>query len=452
MGVIFYLRKEYSEFLATILFNRVIDPVGLNLYFSDKKTLKKYIDAALELGHIHKTERTMRWQTEKSNIRRVVTLYSVTKSGILHICTYLNSECLNNLSPEIIDCLCMHSRSEIMSVEYKSRLAKITGAVLLTAKAGGYIAAENYYAAPRKRDGKKDRLPDSLAELRDEEASEAEFPSSPPPEPRIFLYELFGKYLTAGDYEGIRINRQQPDADRRMAFYSKRAVMEKLASASPEASPNDFSRTRMLGVIDSPAKSLAVYTPAPAGMAWDSRFVPAELSLMTNWDLYFSPNSHSGTDRHAALLVRNAHEFERIYRDADGKRSGKEGDMGLGDGYGSMYLIPLGPDGAPQLRFVSMRDEERTYAQLKKTLEETGRYRTVSQGSTGYCMENTGSGAETAIGYFFDICAVRALTAHAEMFPGLGFEIICFRWQEDYYRRIVPENVKIVPADIRFGK
>ena len=210
---------------------------------------------------------------------------------------------------------------------------------------------------------------------------------------------------------------------------------------------HDYDRCTAAGIADSGRRVLMLYCHHDIGFKWERWSKEVDLKILGACISRFSILSN-GLDpdmsKCAAVFVKNAQEFKRIYLDTDGVRrwTEKEGEDfrrdSLGDGLGHLYAIPKNRCGVDMLaKLMEYTDAEvseyyvRRLADLPET-ERDDRYPEVFPVSY--------RSVPFSVGVFMDIKGMKRMELLKARRAVDSFGIFCLDWQIPYYRCIFPES------------
>lgn len=231
-------------------------------------------------------------------------------------------------------------------------------------------------------------------------------------------------------------DQQDPVASDIM-FYPVREMRLRLCNNIKDAARQpDFRYGKYTGILTTPVMSVLLYHDEHDGFKWIDRMGEVDRNTLCAFGRYCTPykNVVQGNLR-AGILVSNAASFASIITDKHKKR---KPNTVIGRTFNSVYLLPLSPNGAALFNWISTNPQnaKEAYADLavSKKLDvrpnTDGRrvaFRLVS--SAGYLFD----------GYEMDYRLILHAINLKQENPRLTFKVICFAWQEEFYRKLWPD-------------
>lgn len=145
------------------------------------------------------------------------------------------------------------------------------------------------------------------------------------------------------------------------------------------------------------------------------------------------------TIKSAFLFLKNAHQFSLAYLDSNKKRNQRQSDNvhQLGYPFAHLHAIPLTRDGLMLLSMILQ------YGANFDTAYAEAHFGAHIQKRTGADCKIlthmlTAEQLPLYLGYSLDIRKMQRLQKHLEVSQETTFGILCFPWQEDYYKHIFP--------------
>lgn len=220
-------------------------------------------------------------------------------------------------------------------------------------------------------------------------------------------------------------------------FYPVREMKLLLYDNNRDAdSRPDFRYGKYTGVFVTPIMSLLLYHDEHDGFKWIPQMSEQDLGTLCAFSRYCTvyKNAVQGNLR-AGILVANAASFASIITDKHKKR---KPNTVIGKTFNSVYLLPLSPNGAALLNWISTNSQsaKEAYADLAVSKKLDARpntdgrriaFRLVS--SAGYLFD----------GYEMDYRLILHAINLKQENPNLTFKVICFAWQEEFYRKLWPD-------------
>lgn len=203
----------------------------------------------------------------------------------------------------------------------------------------------------------------------------------------------------------------------------------------------DFYFVRYTGILVSPKCSFLVYHARHAGLPWVDKFEDNDIRVLRKFDLFCSPYTNVQPDGiEGIVLVYNAKNFGDIVRN---KFQMREDQYAIGTKFSTLRLVPLSQMGADLVQWIV-------------TNPKTNRIAFVNQAAHRLCEATPNGGTRSRAfrlanpeGLIFDgtemdlktiLLAIKAV----EQDQVITFKVLCFPWQQEYYRAIWPD-VECVP-------
>ena len=253
----------------------------------------------------------------------------------------------------------------------------------------------------------------------------------------------YARYLTPEfiDRCGLLKNLYSEEDDQFMVFHSGQEVKRIVTTASVQGTSRDFSSGKYAGVIDSHFKSMMIFVAPSFTMSWSDWNMRDELTAYGLWarrnripDQY--QRDRNGTT--AALIVDNAREFAYHFLGCQKKGAGES----FGGKFSHMYIVPNDAVGAAFLRWIMLMDEKSMAEQLNNdAVSFLGFEQNRDQFSREVFPLRSAAGSRSAAGFILDGKKIQVWYNAATRNPNEKFEIICWEWQKDFYKRVLPENV-----------
>ena len=140
----------------------------------------------------------------------------------------------------------------------------------------------------------------------------------------------------------------------------------------------------------------------------------------------------------AALIVDNAREFAYHFLGCQKKGAGES----FGGKFSHMYIVPNDVVGAAFLRWIMLMDEKSMAEQLNNdAVSFLGYEQNRDQFSREVFPLRSVAGSRSSAGFILDGKKIQVWYNAATRNPTEKLEIICWEWQKDFYKRVLPENV-----------
>ena len=121
----------------------------------------------------------------------------------------------------------------------------------------------------------------------------------------------------------------------------------------------------------------------------------------------------------------------------------------FGDPFTHFYILPATPEGAQQLHWLMMTNDEDVNRQLISKAVKSGKFAQNLQFLVGLFPLVSQDRAYTALGFHLDAKILRTIEQKARENPDKSFCLLCFAWQADYYKKILPDNVRITAINAK---
>ncbi len=402
--------NTYLKFLYLLMLNRVVDSKTITVFFGSMDQATYYRQKAVEDGFACK--QTVYAGQDK---HAPVTVFSLTKAGFNFIISH--DRCLD----ELFEPTCapfpypVHNAMDTKK-DKKIRQARRSSALVLAYKAGADIPIENYTTLIR------DISPDSDA---------------------YSLTEFIKDDLTPAIYNFFNPYDRGQSSD--IIFHTDLCVKVAAGGINHAANIQDYMSGRFSGIVDSSKKSILLYTAPPAGgLSWTKWRVDKEELCYRIWVKTHQRDNMDELRRsgsRAALIVDNPKQLYRLYYNTDKTPASKKNSFG--DPFTHFYIIPATPDGAQQLHWLmTTNDEDVNRALVSKAINSGRFFRNINFLVGLFPLINQDQ-EYTALGFHLDAKVMQTIEKKARENPDMKFCVLCFDWQEGYYKRILPENVDV---------
>ena len=420
---------NYFEALKTIALLRVVDSKTLNLLFTSARVRTSFLKKALERNHLKESQIKERASSENYR-RRSTRYYTITRSGL---------NCLADDPDDFFSALKSFEGSipifdpNEYGQDKRKRLLSFRTAAVAARGAGAEIPVEalTFISGTEKK-------PDN-----DPVSTEDTIPT---------LSKFYAQYLTpefTNQCKFLRALHTEED-DRYMIFHSGQEVKQLVTTASVQGVSRDFSSGKYAGVIDSHFKSLMLFTAPSFTMSWSDWNTRDELTAYGLWARRNRIPDQYQRDRNgatAALIVDNAREFAYHFHGCQ-RKTGEA----FGGKFRHLYIIPNDKTGVAFLRWIMLMDERSMQEQLNRdAVTYLGFVPSKDQFSGEVFPLHSAAGAQSAAGFILDGKKIQIWYNAATRNPRERFEIICWEWQQDYYCRVLPENVSYYLVPMQEG-
>ena len=410
---------NYFEALKTIALLRVVDSKTLNLLFTSARVRTSFLKKALERNHVK--ESMIKERASSENYRRRSTrYYTITRTGLNYLAD--NPDDFFSALKQFEGNIPVFEPNEY-GQDKRKRLLSFRTAAVVARGAGSEIAA------------------DALTFVSGTEKKPADDPVSTE-NALLTLSKYYARFLTpvfANQCTFLKQLHTEED-DRYMIFHSGQEVKQMVTTASVQGISRDFSSGKYAGVIDSHFKSLMLFTAPSFTMSWSDWNMRDELTAYGLWARRNRIPDQYQRDRNgstAALIVDNAREFAYHFLGCQ-RKTGEA----FGGKFRHLYIIPNDRTGVAFLRWIMLMDEQSMQEQLYRDAVSCLGFKPNRDQFSGEVFPlRSAAGTQSAAGFILDGKRIQIWYNAATRNPRERFEIICWEWQQDYYSKVLPENV-----------
>lgn len=229
---------------------------------------------------------------------------------------------------------------------------------------------------------------------------------------------------------GILMNRNS-DVVFTDVFEMKRRLHEELGRHG------HYSGGRFTGIVESPLKSVLVYEGKREGMNWAKWITDLDLRTYRTYVNRISRGTSYRPGRETGvMLVRNAKMFADLVLNKYGKKQKNEK---FGKGFSSFVFFPISEAGAKHFSEYLRLDLSKHYEKVITDAIESEMFKRNEATYQRYFPLATQDGIRLMIGTFLDGVKIQKILEIQTVDP-FPFGIICFAWQQDYFRRIFPDT------------
>lgn len=420
------LVHSYYDAMAVIALLRVVNSKTMTLLFHDHTVRSHFVKKAVSQKHIRKVT----VQERINNERKSMTLYCVTWKGI---------EYLARKDSGFHELLFHQPNISIFShLETKARtrikLAAIANAVVMARSAGAEIPVNTFGSIQ--------------SESVEREDDDYELASEHDSEETYSLRNFYRDYLD--DESVLLIGTFQSDTSNRdedyIVFHERSVVKAMLAQESERGDIKDFQSGRYTGIIESHLKSVMMFAAPLYTMPWSRWLVNAELNAYRMWGRTNSITDIRQQSRNltmAAVIVNNARDFS--YHFLGGKRRKEKGEV-FGGSFAHVYVIPNDHTGIRFLNWLMLIEDDAIRTEMAEMAVRTGKFKeNDSRSAAQFCLRSS-EGIESAVLLTMDAKQIIPIQYYAEEKKEEAFKVICFDWQVEYLKRVLPANVSYWPV------
>lgn len=416
--------KSYTDFLGFLMFNRVCDNRTLTIACSSQQMASKYKKEAIDRGHIKETTIEKRFGTvHKAKV------YTLTKSGLNYFIDRDKIISPSFLMSEAKKYICPLGRA-MSHDEEKLRATQISTALSIANKAGAVIAAENYDT-----------------ETEDDDASDQI--DSNDATSKIPVMDYIGKDLSDDVLQSFRLFQNEHTAERSLVFHNNMFIKRTASKANSQVSFRDYQSGRYAGVIDSRFKSVFLFAAPMFGMGWHKWINAKEMTAYQVWlklkaNITTEQIQRAGTC--AALIVDTPNRFKYLYLKKGTER--QENDQDFGGWFDHFYIIPSSDDGVKHLRWLMFNNDGEVDKAIINDAINSGMYTENKSSFSRTFPLLSDDETPTALGFQLDAKRMIKIEKTANDNPSLSFVVLCYEWQEPYYKAVMPDNVEIITLEM----
>ena len=395
--------------LTKLLFNKVCTGRTFSLMFENDAYASTCKQNALRDKLISETKYSKRERTLHS-----VRMYQLTRKGVKYVLD--NNEVVDGLTSlryQLGKGLTVLAQDE-RSGDKKFRIARSTTAATIANLAGADIPADNYIIGPTNESAANSKCIEDI--IRDE--------------------------LVEHEYDDIQLYTvDNPE----IVFHSNAAIKSILSKQDSSNDDKDLAGGRYSGIIESPFKSAIMYVAPLFGMSWGDWAMKKDIAALHLWRKFNSATPISYIKRSglsAILLVTNSEQFTNLYYNTDNAIGNDK--AGFGGKYEHLYIVPITREGAKHLHWLMTRDDEEENLRIKERMIQGGFYSNNEHFIKAEPFElRDQAKRRTSICFNFDAKKILSIESAAKNHPNEQFTVLCYEWQEPYYQRVLPSNVKI---------
>ena len=417
---------SYYDALTVIALFRVVNSKTLTLLFQDHTLRSHFIQKALSKKHVRKATVQERVNGE----RKSLTLFSITWKGLNYIAQKDSGlyELLLH-QPNISIFNTMENKASV-----RTKLAAMSNTAVIAHSAGANIPSSTFSS-----------IQNDAVEKDEEEESQA---SETMRSDQIYtLRDFFRDYL---DEESLLVTSVFEDEhsaldDDYMAFYERGAIKSMLSQESECGDKKDFQSGRYTGILESHFKTVMMYVAPLYTMPWSRWLVNAELNAYRMWGRTFSITDIRRQNKNltmAAVIVNNARDF--AYHFLGAKRRREKSEV-FGGSFAHVYVIPNDHNGIRFLNWLMLIDDNAIQKEMTEMAVRSESFTENGMRSSAPFALRSRSGIETAVLLTMDAKQIVPIQYYAEEKKDSEFQVICFDWQVDYLKRVLPSNISFWP-------
>lgn len=419
----FPIAESYQEAVLIMALLRIVDSKSLNLLFRSQVARSKFVKKATARGHIQRLRIS---ETNRRGERKQQQYYAISSEGIAFLAA--KEIPLYEIAIAQSDMVLFNNRDNHNYA--RTRAAAVTTAIIHTYAAGAAIPAATFGAM------KDDDDRGSLA-INEEQQEESRKNLA------YSLKDFYRDYITDDDdLRTIAFSRApDPGDEDYMVFHDRGLVKQILAMDSVSGNIKDFNAGRYAGILDSKKKSLMLFVAPRFVMSWARWIVNSDLNAYRMWgrtNAITSLQQQQENQTMAVVIVDNAHNFAYHYNTS---RAGKEKNEVFGGMFAHVYIVPNDAIGVKFLNWLSLSNAKEIIGSMTSFALRSGEYQRNNSRSAALFPLQDRMNRETAICLTFDAKQINEIIYHANEHNDQQFQVLCIDWQEDYFRRVMPENI-----------
>lgn len=199
---------------------------------------------------------------------------------------------------------------------------------------------------------------------------------------------------------------------------------------------------RETGIVESPLKTVLIYTGDKRGMSWSKFHTDIERREYRKFNAVSTYHNINVESNLAMLIVDNPKMFADLFFNTKGRRREEQ----FGGSFTSMIVVPDNREGIANAYHYLMTDTRAFNEQIVEDaiqsgvfMKRTGRYDSI------FPLQDL-KGTNIAIGVYLDGIQIRKIRDAADIL-NQPFGVICYAWQREYYERVLPETKFIIMED-----
>ena len=413
---------SYYEAMTVVALLRVVNSKTLTLLFQDHTVRSHFIQKALARKHVRKTT----VQERLNNERKSVTLYSITWKGLDYVADQdsgLHELLLHQSNMSIFN----HLESK---AQMRAKLAMISNSIVVAHSAGASIPLSTFGsiqsgAMEREEDGELEEIDGSKTNL------------------AYTLRDFYRDYLDEELFPLTDVFEPEHSKkdDNYIVFHERSDIKAALAQESERGDIRDFQSGRYTGIIESHLKSVMMYSAPLYTMPWSRWLVNAEMNAYRMWGRTSSITDIRQQSKNltmAAVIVNNARDF--AYHFLGQKRRRERGEV-FGGSFAHVYVIPNDHTGILFLNWLMLIEDDVIHEEMARMAIQSGNFEDNDFSSAAPFALRSCEDIETAVLLTMDAKRIIPIKYYAEGNEKTEFRVICFDWQVDYLKRVLPANV-----------
>jgi hypothetical protein len=425
-----YVTKKFTSMLSAIMLCKMVSSKSLNVLAENNNSATNFTKKAIEMKLIKKKKLSLKY----NGIKRECTYYVPTKNGINYI--WENGEEWNDVISSTDD----HHPSVFRPGEYVKptveRMLATASAIILCGKAGAEIEFDNFLTKADSSEVKEtnDEESESLEDIFDDWNEDSD---------DITTFKGFlQSAMESNLWKSANPFTKSYDNNERIVFHGSKDLKENASVVGISHSGYDYAFSRAKGVVDSDWKTGLIFVAPQFYMRWNKFNTKSEIGALNMWKVNraFAPKeklSKSGSI--GFLIVECARDFYNLFTNKYDKRNP---DSDFGNSFDKMYIIPNNDIGVNQLRWIMLSDDEEEINDFAEEAVRSGQFTKNQYPSKPEFKILDADGNEVAIGFHLDGRFIVRMKELSTKNSKRKYFIMCYKWQEEYYNRVLPENVQ----------
>lgn len=230
-------------------------------------------------------------------------------------------------------------------------------------------------------------------------------------------------------------------------FYHARKLSDLMRENGIQLSAKNSNWGRETGIVESPLKTVLVYTGDKRGMSWSSFHMEIE---RREYNQFGSVSTYHNVDKMttpAMLLVENPKMFKDLYDDTKGKRHKEP----FGNKLGSLLIIPGNRDGVENAyQYLTTNTDDLNSKIINDAIQSGAFIKRIGKYDRVYPLKSA-DGINIAIGVYIDGIQIRMMQEANEHLKE-PYGVICYGWQSEYYKRVLKDvEIIVIESEVTEG-
>lgn len=196
---------------------------------------------------------------------------------------------------------------------------------------------------------------------------------------------------------------------------------------------------RETGIVESPLKTVLIYTGDKRGMSWSKFHTDIERKEYRQFNAASAYHNIALDNGLTMLIVDNPKMFADLFFDTKGKRHGEP----FGGNFASMIVVPDNRAGIENAYQYLMTDTKLFYKSIiDDAIQSGGFMKRAGKYDSIFPLQDV-KGTSIAIGVYIDGIQIGKIKEAAGVLrKPIG--VICYEWQREYYRRVLSDTKFII--------